>query len=51
MSGVVLWGWEKSNEKQPIVKRLSPNSIVAARLGGMGVALSANVAEEVVSLI
>ncbi|MDA0778807.1 MAG: FAD-dependent oxidoreductase [Bacteroidetes bacterium] len=46
-----IMGMGKSNEKQPIVKRLSTNSIVAARLGGMGVALSANVAEEVVGLI
>jgi gamma-glutamylputrescine oxidase len=46
-----IMGMGKDNKKLPIIKKLEPNVFLAARLGGMGVALSANVAEEVVELI
>ena len=46
-----IMGMGKDNKKLPIVKELEPNIYMAARLGGMGVALSAEVAEEVVGLI
>jgi gamma-glutamylputrescine oxidase len=48
-SGVM--GIGKGQSKTPIVKKVEPNIYLAARLGGMGVALSANVAEEIVQLI
>ncbi len=48
-SGIMAMG--KTKAKTPVVKQLEPNVLLAARLGGMGVALSANVAEEVVALI
>ncbi len=48
-SGIMGMGKEKN--KTPIIKELEPNVILAARLGGMGVALSALVAQEVVDLI
>jgi hypothetical protein len=43
-------GMGKDNKKLPIVKELEPNIYLAARLGGMGVALSAEVAEEITSI-
>lgn len=46
-----IMGMGNTNIKTPIVKEVEPNVYLAARLGGMGVALSANVAEEVVSLM
>jgi glycine/D-amino acid oxidase-like deaminating enzyme len=46
-----IMGMGKDNKKLPIVKPLEPNIFLAARLGGMGVALSAEVAEEVVELL
>ncbi len=46
-----IMGMGKDHNKTPIVKEVEPNVYLAARLGGMGVALSANVAEEVVSLM
>lgn len=48
-SGIMAMGTSK--HKTPIIRTIEPNIIHAARLGGMGVALSANVAEEVVSLL
>lgn len=48
-SGIL--GMGKENKKKPIVKELEPNIYIAARLGGMGVALSAEIAEEVVGMI
>lgn len=47
-SGIMAIG--KEGEKSPIVKELEPGIVIAARLGGMGVALSAVVAEEAVCL-
>lgn len=46
-----IMGVGKANEKKPIVKELEPNVYIAARLGGMGVALSTEVAEEVVDVV
>lgn len=46
-----IMGMGKDNKKLPIVKALEPNIFLAARLGGMGVALSAEVAEELVELL
>jgi len=46
-----IMGMGKGNEKLPIVKEVESNVFLAARLGGMGVALSASVAEEVVGLV
>ncbi len=46
-----IMGMGKDNKKLPIVKELEPNIYLAARLGGMGVALSAEMAEEVVGLM
>ena len=46
-----IMGMGKDHKKLPIVKELEPNIYLAARLGGMGVALSAEVAEEVVAII
>lgn len=46
-----IMGMGKENKKLPIIKEVQPNVFLAARLGGMGVALSANVAEEVVEMI
>lgn len=48
-SGIMGMGTEK--QKSPLVKELEPNVILAARLGGMGVALSSLVAEEVANLV
>jgi hypothetical protein len=44
-------GMGKSKQKIPIIKNIEPHVYVAARLGGMGVALSASVAEEILELI
>ncbi|PCJ65220.1 MAG: FAD-dependent oxidoreductase [Bacteroidetes bacterium] len=46
-----IMGMGKNQEKLPIVKEVEPNIYIAVRLGGMGVALSANVAEEVVKVM
>lgn len=46
-----IMGMGKEHNKTPIVKEVEPNVYLAARLGGMGVALSSEVAEEVVSLM
>lgn len=48
-SGVMAFG--SGGSKSPIVKQVSKNVVVAARLGGMGVALSANVATDAVALL
>lgn len=48
-SGIMGMGREK--EKSPIVKELESNVFAGVRLGGMGVALSAQVAEDLVKLI
>ncbi|MGB1038347.1 MAG: NAD(P)/FAD-dependent oxidoreductase, partial [Bacteroidia bacterium] len=45
-----IMGMGSNTEKKPIVKALESNVIAAVRLGGMGVALSADVAEEVLHL-
>jgi hypothetical protein len=41
----------KSKQKIPIIKKIEPHVYVAARLGGMGVALSASVAEDIQKLL
>jgi glycine/D-amino acid oxidase-like deaminating enzyme len=46
-----IMGMGKDHIKAPIVKEVESNIYMAARLGGMGVALSANVAEEVVRIV
>ncbi len=46
-----IMGMGKNEQKMPIVKEIEPNVFLAARLGGIGVALSAHVAEEVVGLL
>ncbi len=46
-SGIIATGLSKS----PIVREESENVIVAARLGGMGVAIGAQVAQQVVDLL
>ncbi|NNJ55152.1 MAG: FAD-binding oxidoreductase [Bacteroidia bacterium] len=46
-----IMGLGKENQKTPIVKMVEPNVYLAARLGGMGVALSALVAEEITALV
>ncbi len=50
-SGIMAMGKGEKQRKTPIIKQVEPNVYIAARLGGMGVALSANVAEEIVKLI
>ncbi|MDA8886040.1 FAD-binding oxidoreductase [Bacteroidia bacterium] len=47
-SGIMAMGKGETQQKTPIVKEVEPNIYMAARLGGMGVALSANVADELV---
>jgi glycine/D-amino acid oxidase-like deaminating enzyme len=42
-----IMGMGKSKQKMPIIKKLEPHVFLAARLGGMGVALSASVAEDI----
>ena len=46
-----IMGMGKSKQKMPIIKKLEPHVYVAARLGGMGVALSASVAEEILEMM
>jgi glycine/D-amino acid oxidase-like deaminating enzyme len=46
-----IMGMSAKEEKAPIIKEIEPNVFAAVRLGGMGVALSANVAEEAVSIV
>jgi glycine/D-amino acid oxidase-like deaminating enzyme len=48
-SGIMAFGHD--GEKEPVVCEAQPNIIAAYRLGGMGVALSAQVADEVSELI
>lgn len=48
-SGIMAFGAD--GEKEPIIQEAEPNIITAYRLGGMGVALSAQVAEDLVNLI
>lgn len=48
-SGIMAFGHE--GEKEPVVQVVKPNIIAAYRLGGMGVALSAQVADEVSALV
>jgi len=48
-SGIMAFGLH--GEKEPIIAKVQPNIIAAYRLGGMGVALSAQVAEEVAAMI
>jgi glycine/D-amino acid oxidase-like deaminating enzyme len=47
-SGIMSFG--KADEKEPVVQEIEPNVITAFRLGGMGVALSAQVGEEAAEL-
>lgn len=46
-SGIIAQGKEKS----PILQRISPRQVVAARLAGMGVALSAEIGERAAALV
>ena len=46
-SGIMAFG----KSKNPIVKKASENVFVAARLGGMGVAIGAGVADDLVGLL
>ncbi|MDB4174115.1 FAD-binding oxidoreductase [Bacteroidia bacterium] len=46
-----IMGMGKDHAKAPLVKQVEPNVYLAARLGGMGVALSATVAEDIVTLM
>lgn len=46
-----IMGMGKSKQKIPIIKNIEPHVYVAARLGGMGVALSASVAVGILELI
>jgi glycine/D-amino acid oxidase-like deaminating enzyme len=46
-----IMGMGKSKQKMPIIKKLEPHVFLAARLGGMGVALSASVAEDILEMI
>ena len=46
-----IMGMGKSQQKNPIIKEIEPQLFMAARLGGMGVALSASVAEDLVNLM
>lgn len=39
------------NQKKPIIERVSPNIIVAVRMGGMGVAIGSLVGEEAAALV
>jgi gamma-glutamylputrescine oxidase len=43
-SGIMAFG--KADEKEPVIREIEPNIISAFRLGGMGVALSAQVGHE-----
>lgn len=45
-----IMGFGPKGEKEPIIKKVKPNVVVACRLGGMGVALSAQVAEDAAGL-
>jgi gamma-glutamylputrescine oxidase len=47
-SGIMAFG--RADEKEPVVQEIEPNVISAYRLGGMGVALSAQVGEEAAKL-
>lgn len=46
-----IMGMGKSKQKKPIIKKIEPHVFLAARLGGMGVALSAIVSEEIIKLM
>jgi gamma-glutamylputrescine oxidase len=46
-----IMGMGKGKQKTPIIKEVEPQVFVAARLGGMGVALSALIAEEIANLV
>lgn len=46
-SGIMAMG----TQKKPIIRKVQPQVYLAARMGGMGVALSAAVAEELVKMI
>ena len=39
------------NQKKPIIERVSPNVVVAVRMGGMGVAIGSLVGEEAAALV
>lgn len=46
-SGIMAMG----RQKKPIIREVQPQVYLAARMGGMGVALSAVVAEELVEMV
>lgn len=46
-SGIMAMG----SQKKPLIRKVEPQVYLAARMGGMGVALSAVVAEEIVSMV
>ena len=48
-SGIMAFG--QKGEKEPLIAEVQPNMVTAIRLGGMGVALSAQVAEEAGQLL
>lgn len=48
-SGIMAFG--QKGEKEPLIAEVQHNIVTAIRLGGMGVALSAQVAEEAVELL
>ena len=39
------------DQKKPIIERVSPNVVVAVRMGGMGVAIGSLVGEEAAALV
>ena len=46
-AGIMAFG----KSKNPIVKKVSDNVFVAARLGGMGIAIGAGVADDLIKLL
>lgn len=46
-----IMGMGTTQKKKPLIKALEPGVFIAARLGGMGVALSSVVAKELVALV
>lgn len=48
-SGTMAFG--ANNEKEPLIREIEPGVFAAVRLGGMGVAMAPNVAEELVQLL
>lgn len=46
-----IMGFGHAGEKEPVVREVQPNVFAAFRLGGIGVALSAQVADEAVDMV